>query len=304
MSPAPPREDRLGLAILLCLGAFFSFTLVDTSAKWLAGAGLPVLQVVFIRYLGHFAASAAMFLPGRGLAVFRSNAPKVQLGRAFFLVAGTACNFAALSYLPLTVTTSIFFATPVLVSLLAVPILGERIGLRRFLAILVGFGGVLIITEPWGAAFHWAMLFSLAALFCASMYFVLTRMIAGVDDNPTGQMITSGIPAVALAPFVVSGWVWPPDAAAWLAAVAIGLLGVGGHTLITVGYRYAPAPTLAPAVYSQILYAATISWVIFSQPPDTRTLLGAGVIVGAGLYIWLRERALRKAPSLPLRAGR
>jgi drug/metabolite transporter (DMT)-like permease len=228
----------------------------------------------------------------------------VQLGRAFFLLVGTACNFAALSHLPLTVTTSIFFATPVLVSLLAVPILGETIGLRRFLAILVGFGGVLIITEPWGAAFHWAMLFSLASLFCASMYFVLTRMIAGVDDNPTGQMITSGIPAVALAPFVVAGWVWPPDVVAWAPAVAIGLLGVGGHTLITVGYRYAPAPTLAPAVYSQILYAALISWAVFSQPPDTRTLLGAAVIVGAGLYIWLRERALRRGTSLPLRAGR
>ncbi len=304
MSPAPPREDRLGLAILLCLGAFFSFTLLDTSAKWLAAAGLPVLQVVFIRYAGHLVAASALFLPGRGLSVFRSNAPLVQLGRAVFLLTSTACNFVALSHLPLTVTISIFFATPVMVSLLAVPILGERIGLRRFLAVLVGFGGVLIVTQPWGAAFHWAMLLSLAAMFCASMYFVLTRMIAGLDDNPTGQMFTSGIPAVALAPFVLTGWVWPPDAVAWGAALVIGLLGIGGHTLITVGYRYAPAATLAPTVYSQILYAAAISWLVFSQPPEARTLMGAAVIVGAGLYIWLRERALRKATSVPLRGGR
>lgn len=297
MSPVRPREDRLTLAILIMFGAFFSFTMIDSMAKWLVTGGMPVLQVAFVRYAGHFLSSLAIFLPSEGRALFRSNAPGVQLLRALLLLAGTVFNFLALSYLPLTITTAIFFATPVLISLLAIPILGERIGLRRFAAILAGFGGVLIITAPWGVAFHWAIFFSLGALLCASLYFVLTRTIAGVDDNPTSQIITSGIPTLALLPFVIPGWVWPEAPGDWAVVLLIGGFATLGHSLLTVGYRYAPASTLAPTVYSQILYATAISWAVFSQPPDGKTVLGTAVIVAAGLYIWLRERQLRRPPS-------
>ncbi|MEO1312538.1 MAG: DMT family transporter [Pseudomonadota bacterium] len=295
MRAAPrPREDRLTAAILILFGAFFCFTLIDSSAKWLVAAGLPALQVVFIRYAVHFCVALSVFVPSEGREIFRSNAPRIQIGRALMLLGGTTFNFFALSHLPLTITTAIFFASPVVVSLLAIPILGERIGLRRFLAILVGFAGVLIIVAPWGVAFHWSMVLALGALLCASMYFVLTRMIAGVDNNPTGQIYTSGLPTLALLPFVLHSWTWPATPLDWGVTLLIGLCGAIGHSLFTVSYRYAPASTLAPVVYVQVIYASAISWAVFSQPPDLKTILGTTLIIAAGLYIWLRERQLRQ----------
>ncbi|MEM8868771.1 MAG: DMT family transporter [Pseudomonadota bacterium] len=292
-----PREDRLTAAVLILFGAFFCFTLIDSSAKWLVAAGLPALQVVFIRYAGHFLVAIAWFLPMEGIGVFRSNAPGIQIARAAMLMGGTTLNFIALAYLPLTITTAIFFAAPVLVSLLAIPILGEQIGPRRFVAILVGFTGVLIIAAPWGVAFHWSIFAAIGALVCASMYFVLTRMIAGVDNNPTGQVITSGLPALALLPFVLGNWTWPVTTVDWSVTCLIGLFGALGHSLLTVGYRYAPASTLAPVVYVQIIYATVISWAVFAQPPDAKTIAGTALIIAAGVYIWRRERQIRATPT-------
>lgn len=286
------------LALAIMAGAFFSFTLIDTGAKWLAAAGLPALQIAFVRYAGNFIASLLIFLPREGLSVLRPNAPWLQLGRAIMLLTSTVCNFVALTYLPLTVTTAIFFASPVLVCLLSIPLLGEQVGLRRFLAILVGFSGVLIITEPWGADFHWAMFFSLGALTAASMYFVLSRMIAGRDDNPTGQIVTSGVPTLLLSPVLLFDWVWPQGPTEWLAFVAMGLFATLGHSLLTVGYRYAPASKLAPMIYIQIIYVSVISWAVFNQPPDANTIAGTAVIVCAGFYIWLRER--QRPPKKPV----
>lgn len=302
MSAPPPRADRLGAAILICFFAFLCFTLIDSTAKWLASVGIPVLQVVFIRYAGHFLAALIIFAPSEGRDLFASNAPKIQLARGFALLGSTVFNFLALTYLPLTMTTAIFFATPVVVSLLAVPMLGEKIGIRRFMAILVGFSGVLIITQPWGVGFHWSMLSALAALVMVSLYYVLTRMIAGVDTNPTGQVISSGLPTLVLLPFVLTNWVWPETPLTWVLAIMIGGFAALGHSALTVGYRYAPASTLAPVVYVQVIYAGAISWIVFSTPPDGKTILGTAVIAGAGLYIWLRERALRR-PALPTAAG-
>ncbi|MEM9229620.1 MAG: DMT family transporter [Pseudomonadota bacterium] len=292
-----PREDRLTAAVLILFGAFFCFTLIDSSAKWLVAAGLPALQVVFIRYAGHFLMAIAWFLPMEGMGVFRSNAPGIQIARAAMLMGGTTLNFIALAYLPLTITTAIFFAAPVLVSLLAIPILGEQIGPRRFVAILVGFTGVLIIAAPWGVAFHWSIFAAIGALVCASMYFVLTRMIAGVDNNPTGQVITSGLPALVLLPFVLGNWTWPATTVDWSVTCLIGLFGALGHSLLTVGYRYAPASTLAPVVYVQIIYATVISWAVFAQPPDSKTIAGTALIIAAGVYIWRRERQIRATPT-------
>ncbi len=301
MKAVRPRADRPGFAVLIALAAFGCFTGIDSSAKWLGAAGLPALQVAFVRYAGHFVAVLAAFLPSEGPGVFRSNAPWLQVGRALTLLTGTALNFVAVRYLPLTVTTAIFFASPMLVCLLSIPMLGERVGLRRFAAIGVGFLGVLVITRPWGASFHWAMLCSLGALTAASTYFVLTRMIAGRDDNPTGQVITAGLPTLVLAPVALSVWVWPERPVDFVLMGVIGLFGAFGHSFLTVAHRYAAASTLAPVVYAQIVYVSLVSWAVFAQPPDAQTVVGTAIIVAAGLYIWRRERAEVRAAAF---AGR
>ncbi|MEO0914035.1 MAG: DMT family transporter [Pseudomonadota bacterium] len=293
LAAAQPRQDRLRLAVALSLAAFFCFTMIDTLAKALV-ATLPALQVVFIRYAGHFAFSLAVFVPREGLNVFRSHAPALQMARATLLLAGTSFNFLALKSLPLTFTTAVFFASPIVVCLLSIPLLGEKVGARRLAAVFVGFIGVLIIVQPGSAGFEPAMLYSLGALLSASLYFVLTRRVAGRDDNPTGQIYTSALPTLALAPFVIPGWIQPVGLA-WIPTLLIGIFGGLGHSLFTVAHRYGEASVLAPIVYVQILYATAISWLVFAHAPAANTILGTAVIVASGFYIWLRER--QKKPN-------
>ncbi len=289
-----PREDRLGLAVAILAVSFFLFATMDTIAKVLVTSGIPGIQVAFMRFFWHAAAALVFFLPRFGPSVLQSAAPRLQLIRAVAMLGSTIFNFIAVGYLPLTVTISIFFASPLLMSLLAVPMLGEKVGIRRLTGIAVGFLGVLVITQPWSEEFHPAMLLSLSAMACASFYFIMTRMIAGTDNNPVSQIYGSLIPALAVAPFGMIFWIAPDSWWQWLLLALIGLLGFIGHSILTVAYRYAEASRVAPVVYSQILYATFYSWLIFAAIPTASTALGTTIIIASGLYIWLRERALNK----------
>lgn len=284
------REDRPGFAVGLTVLVFICFTGIDTSAKWLMESGLPTGEVVFIRYFGHLVFVIALFAPSQGAALWRMKAPKLTLIRGTMLLCATAANFTALQFLPLTVTTSIFFASPLIVTALAALFLGEHVGPRRWAAIGVGFLGVLIITRPWGASFHWAMLISCIPPFAASVYTLITRRLAGVEAPDTMQFWAAAIPVVALAPFAFLDWAWPSDPWGWVFFFAIGFFGWLGHQLFTLAHRYADASALAPLTYQHIIYISTSSWLIFHQPPAFWTLVGAGVIIASGLFIWLRER--------------
>ena len=289
-APVAPRENRTALGVGMMALAVVCFTSIDTSAKWLILAGLAPLQVVFIRYAGHFVLALAVSVPRNGFADFRSNAPARQLIRSVFLFSGTVFNFLALQYLPLTFTTTIFFASPVIVTLAAIPILGEKVGLRRLAAVCVGFVGVVIAMQPWGASFHPAMFLSLCALLCASGYFVMTRMLAGVESNATSQLWSSAMGTLALAPFGLTTWVVPQSATDIFVMVMIGSFGFIAHVLMTYASRFADASDLAPVVYIQIVFAALASIIFFATYPTYWTLLGGLIIVASGIYIWHRER--------------
>lgn len=291
MTRAIPREDNSALGLSLMGLGVALFTCIDTSAKWLILAGLPALQVVFCRYLGHFVLALALYLPQEGMGVFRSVNWPIQAARSVFLLLSTICNFSALAYLDLTITTTIMFAMPIAVTLLSIPVLGERVGLRRFLAILVGFVGVLIVMQPWGMQFQPAMLLSLAALTFASLYFVLTRKLAGTETTATSQIWSAGVASICIAPFGVGGWTWPETALDAAVLGAIGVFGATGHIAATVAHRYADASVLSPVTYLQMVMATIASIVIFSVWPTVWTLVGAAVILSCGLYIWRRETA-------------
>jgi len=284
-----PREDRTAVGIAAMAGAVVFFTMIDTSAKWLVLAGLPALQVVFTRYLIHFALSLTLFLPREGLGALRSNAPGKQLLRSIFLFSSTALNFTALKYLPITVTTTIMFAGPIVVTLLAIPILGEKVGIHRIVAVCVGFFGVLFVMQPWGLGFHWAMFLNLGALCMASLYFVLTRMLAGVESNATSQLWASGLATLCLIPFALSNWVWPQSTPDWIFFMLIGIFGGSGHILATSAHRMADASILAPVIYIQIILASLAGIIFFDSWPTVWTLGGGLIIIAAGIYIWHRE---------------
>lgn len=290
MALAQPREDRTAAGVLLMCLAVVGFTCIDSSAKWLIFAGLSAFQVVFIRYTGHFLVAVALF-GLRDRSAFRSNAPVRQGLRSLFLLASTLFNFSALQFLPITVTTTIMFAGPIVITLLAIPLLGETVGLRRILAVCTGFVGVLVVMQPWGAEFHPAMFLSLGALTCAALYFLMTRLLAGIEANATHQLWSSGIASVVLLPFVLTDWVWP-QGLDWIAFVLIGMFGAGGHIATATAHRWADASILAPVTYIQIFTAALAGWLLFDTLPTIWTLAGGSIIIASGLYIWQRERQL------------
>ena len=234
-----------------------------------------------------------------GLQALRSRKPLLQFARSAVLLLSTVFNFTALTYLPITLTTTIFFAGPIFVSLLSIPILGEKVGIRRLIAVMVGFLGVIIVVQPWGAEFHPAMLLSVAAMICASFYFVLTRLLAGTESNATSQLWSSGVATLCLLPFAFHDWKTPDSLAQYIVLTTIGGFGVLGHSMATVAHRMADASVLAPVVYLQILFATIAGILIFSTWPTIWTLVGALVIISAGFYIWQRERRLKqKTPPI------
>ena len=287
-------QDRRQFAIALTLVSYLLFTLIDTCAKWLTLRGMPTGQVVFVRYAGQFILVLALFAPRYGIQMLRTQRPGLEVLRGLALLGSTAGNFVALAYLPLTVTASIAFTVPLILSALSVPLLGEKVGWRRWLAILVGFCGVLIIIRPGTEAFQPVSLFSLAAAASVSIYMILTRKLAGIDPPETQQFYAGTVATVCLLPFALADWMWPVDPIDWLAFCMIGAVALIGHQILSFAHHFAPASVLAPFGYVQIFYMSASSWLIFNQPPDSWIFVGAPVVMASGLYIWLRERQLSR----------
>ncbi len=291
-APVPPREDRPLFAVLLCLGAHLAFTGIDTSAKWLVTHDIPTAQVVFTRYQVHLVLAVSLAM-ATAQPLFASRARGLELLRGAALLTSTVMNFWALAYLPLAMTSAILFTAPLWICLLSVPLLGERIGPHRWAALAAGFAGILVITRPWTAHAHPAMLFCLVAAFATAIYAIITRRLAGVDPTST-QQVYAAAAAVGTLPLALADWVWPSDLPGWLAFCLIGVFGWGGHQLLTIAHRYAPASALAPLIYIQILYMVTSGWLVFAQVPDVAVLGGAAIVVASGVYIWWRERPGRR----------
>lgn len=294
-SAIKPIEERRLLGIGLVLGGYLSFTVIDSCAKWLMEAGLPSNEVVFIRYLGQFVLVCALFLPSRGAELVVTRRPWLEVIRGLCLLGSTICNFTAIMFLPLTVTASISFTTPLMLCALSIPILGETVGWRRWLAILVGFIGVVIIIQPGGDSFHPVVLLSLLGAVFTALYFLITRKLAGVDAVTTQQFYSSAVATACLVPLVaLGGWVWPANQIDWFAFVMIGVAALVGHQFLTTAHRFAPASVLAPFGYFQIIFMTASSWLIFNQPPGLSIFIGAPIVIASGLYIWLRERQLSR----------
>ena len=296
--------NSLTLGVGMMLVAFLCFSIMDASAKWLVTASLAALQIAFMRYFVHLVCVLLIYAPAhlaprhRGTQsvkrLFRAQQPWHLALRSFLLLAATMFNFTALVYLPLNLTIAIFNAAPFVICLMSIPLLGERVGARRFTAVLVGFVGVLIILNPAGEFFVWPTLLAISALLCASGYFVMNRMVAGNDGNAVTQLYAAGLGSLVLAPIAWSQWVWPDSITGWILFLVMGTLGMLGHTLLRAAHTYAEASSLAPTVYSQIIYITFISWWLFDTTPDLWTLIGTLTIVGSGLYLWARERQIRR----------
>lgn len=282
------------MGIALAIAAYLMFAGIDSSAKWLGLVGISAVQIVFLRYAIHLLLVAAIHLPRHGRGLVRTGSLKLQALRAMTLLGATVCNFLAVQYLPLTVTGAIAFTVPLLICALSVPMLGESVGWRRWTAIGVGFLGVLVIVRPGTDAFHPAALLCLAAALSTAFYMLFTRRVSGFDSAATSQFYVGIFATISLLPLVIFHWSWPTTPDGWFAFFAVGIFGFVGHQLITMAAGLAPASVLAPFAYFQIIFLASASWLVFNQPPDVWLYIGAPIVIGSGLYIWLRERSLAK----------
>ena len=291
MLQADSARNRLTGIGLISL-TYVLFTLLDGSAKWLVQT-VPVLVVVWLRFLSQVVIASALLFPIRGRALVRTSHLRWHLVRGLMFVAMTGMNFWALQFLQLTVTASIFFMVPLLVALGAAPLLGEKLDAKRWAAILVGFVGVLVIVRPGSESFHPAMLLSVANAVLYAAFNMMTRKLAAYDPPETIQFLPAVVASVVLAPFALAAWQSPPGWFEWLLLCLMGVFGGTGHYLLAMAHRYAPASTLAPFLYQQILYMALFGYLVFGSVPDPAVWIGAAIVIASGLYLFSRERRRR-----------
>ena len=310
---APDKLNNPAAGIALILVAVSAISLNDMLIKLLSG-GYPLHQMVFIRSGIGICISLVILQFEGGWASLRPRRPGLQILRAFLLVVANMSFFAALASLPLAETTAIAFVAPLLITLLGVPLLGERVGPLRIGAVLVGFAGVIIVIQPWQggdarAAPFVVYLLPLVAALAYALNSLLTRLL-GVSSRPSAMAIyvqvtfiavslgfwavagdgrfTDGLQNESLI-FLLRAWTWPAPGDVGLFAVLGVTSGVVGYT-IAASYRLADAATIAPFEYVGLPMAIFWGWVIFGDLPGAGALAGIMLILASGLFVFLRER--------------
>jgi drug/metabolite transporter (DMT)-like permease len=290
---AHERRQRM-TGILLMMGAVASFACLDSTAKYLT-AHMDTVQIVWARYTSAFLLAFIFINPFSHPGLMRTTRRGLQMGRSLLLLLSTIFNFIAVRYLQLDQTTAIMFMTPFLVALLAGPMLGEWTGARRWIAILVGFSGVLVVTRPGFGGIHPAALLCVAGSICYALYSITTRLLSRTDSSETtlfySNLVGFAVMSAVLPPF----WTTPTSALIVFLMIAIGAFGSFGHFLLIVAHRMAPAPILAPFVYTQLVWMIALGYAVFADVPSVWTLSGAAVVIASGLYLLYSEhRAIRR----------
>ena len=222
--PAQATQENAQLGIFMMLAAYFLFSLIDTSVKWLVIAGIHAFQLAFMRYVGHFVLSLWRVMRGGVTADrFKTDHLGLVLCRGFLLLSSTFLNFWTLNYLPLTIPSSIMFSAPVIVCLLSMPLLGERVGPWRWFAIVLGFAGVLIVIRPFDETYHWAALLTVYNAFALALYSIITRKLAGTVATETMQFYVGAMGTFTL--LIPAIWTWknPQSLLDWLLMAALGI---------------------------------------------------------------------------------
>ncbi len=272
----------------MCL-AVCLFACMNTVVKLLS-PHFSSVQIVWARTLGHLLFVLALFLPRNGLSILRSQQLGSQLGRSLLQVASTMLYFTALRSVPLAEATSIGFLAPMFVTLLAVPILGEKILPSRMMVVLVGFIGVLIIVRPGTEVFQWSSLLILGSSSCYATYQVLTRKVSG-DRAETSAIYSALLGGVITSVAVPFFWTTPVRTIDVFMLLCLGVFGGIGHFCVASAMRLAPANIMAPFSYAQLVSAGLLGYFVFGDLPSIYTWIGSAIIIASGLYLaWSESR--------------
>jgi drug/metabolite transporter (DMT)-like permease len=280
--------------IAVTTAAYFLFTLHDAAVKWLV-ASFAVWQILFVRSLTILAGCLAF--GGRGLIrkTLRSPVVKPMFLRSFLLAAAWFCFYTAARELQLAELTTIYFAAPIIVTVLAIVVLGEQVSLVGWIAVLTGFAGVFIACDPANLGLSWPVALVLFAAFAWALAIVLLRKIA-LHEQSLVQMTlnNSFFLVITIVPLAL---VWRrPDLGDLLMLIGVGVIGGGAQFLLIEGMKRAPASVLAPFEYTALVWAFALGYLIWSDVPRSGVVYGATLIIAAGLMVIVGER-LRRYPA-------
>jgi len=294
VSPQKPAETATpSSAILLIFASGLVFSFLDTSAKHLVTSGMAAPFVTWVRFAVHALIVLVLFKAWERPERLVPQSLWLQILRAVFMFGSTIFNFLALQTLQLAETVSINFASPMVITALAGPLLGEWAGWRRWLAVGVGFLGVIVITRPGFGGFGIGHIFSLCAMLSSSLYTIMTRQMGRRETAESLILYSAVVPALFMLPAVPLAGSLPVHLYDWLVLFGLGVFGGFGHWLLIKAYQRASATALAPYPYLQMVWMIILGWLVFDQLPDRWTLAGAAIIVASGLYIIHREHTLR-----------
>ena len=286
--PGGVQAERIGFGIGCAVVGLFGMAVMDACAKVL-GSGYAVSQIILARNgIGALAVVLFVLLSGAGFATLRPRRPLllalrtlVNLGAAYFF-------FTGLRYLPLADAFAIAFAAPLFITALSVPVLGEHVGIRRWGAVIFGFAGVLVVVQPGSESFRLEALLPLGAALSYAVAMLIGRILTRDMSTASIMFWPSLGAAAAMLALMPLQWQTPtlPDAGLF---VFMGLIGTLGMSLITQGYRHAPAAVIAPFDYSVLVWGVIIGWLVFQDIPTANVWIGAAMLIASGLYILHRE---------------
>jgi drug/metabolite transporter (DMT)-like permease len=289
MSGKPPASNTL-LGIGLMLAAMAILPFLDVCAKFLGRQGMPILEIVWARMTFGAVITLPFAMRAGGRISLRPSIPLYHVARSAFLIAATGFFFLGLRYLSIADTLSIFFVQPLVVTALSPLVLGETVGARRWVAVVIGFIGTLIIIRPGLQALNPGVIFALAAGFSIAIYMLMTRRIAGRAPAMVTTFHTNLAGAVLTSAAVIFVWQWP-QVHQWILFGTLALIAAFGHYLIVRAYDYCEASLLAPLAYSEMIMATAAGWWFFDDFPDRWTFVGVGILIACAIYISLAEQS-------------
>ena len=285
-----PTDAPFRGVLMMCF-AVLCFATMNGFVKELRIQELPLVEIIWGRCFFHTLLVLAIF-PRRIPTLLSGSDKQLQVVRSILVLLATACMFTAVGLMPLADAVAITFIAPLLITALSVPLLKERVGLRRWIAVFVGFVGMIVIVRPGGGLFQLAALLPISVTIFYAFYQIITRMISHRTDPINSLFYTAIVGGVVMSVIVPFFWQMP-TLEQWGLLIVAGFLGGLGHWAIIIAYQRAEAPLVAPFAYSELIWATLLGLSLFGDFPDFWTLVGAGIIALSGIYILQRERTTK-----------
>ena len=258
------------------------FSTLDTISKFI-GSAVPLVMAMASRFLFQTVVTGGVLLPSRGRELFHTRHPVLQCIRGALLILSSSLAYLSLRFMPVGEFTAVVMLTPLVITVFAATAMGEHVPLLRWLLVLGGFAGALLVIQPAAEDFNLAMLLPLAVVVCSAAFQLITSKLARVEDPGTMHFYSGLVSLVVAAMMVPFAWTALESMSLWLLLLLVGIFGTLGHYLLILGYGRASPATLTPDLYTHIAFATLAGWLVFSHRPNAYAFAGILVIVSCGI---------------------